>query len=86
MDQWEDDTLVAIKSVRNGQYKVMELPARQTTIITYSKPFNDYEQAEQFIEEQYSTAITVPVEDIEEEVQRRVHKARQVEESEENGI
>lgn len=71
MNQWEDDLLVAIKSVRNG-YKVVELPPRQANTVTSSQVF-DYEQAEAYIADQYPTATIVPIEDIEEETWRRQH-------------
>jgi len=71
MNEWQDETLVAIESQRNGKYKVLELPARQTDVLTSRRSFKDHEQAETYIDDQYPTAMSVQIEDIQEEKSRR---------------
>jgi hypothetical protein len=71
MNQWDDDTLVAIYVQDNGKYKVVELPARQSSTVMSRKTFSTYEQAEQYIDDQYPTALCVQPEDIREEQTRR---------------
>lgn len=71
MHEWEDETLVAIETQADGRYKVLELPARQVRVIRYHKLFTAYEKAEEHIADQYSRALTVQCEDIDEEQRRR---------------
>jgi hypothetical protein len=77
MRQWEDDTLVTIKPLDNGKFKVIELPARHTETVTSRRSFTGYEQAEQYIDDQYPTALSVQPEDIEEE--KRIRSQRRAE-------
>ncbi|MEO9027613.1 MAG: hypothetical protein ABI413_02255 [Ktedonobacteraceae bacterium] len=76
MDQWQDDTLVAIHQADSGTFKVIELPARHTKMHTSRKSFRLYEQAEGFITNQYTGVLRVQYEDIVEEVAAR--EARQL--------
>ena len=77
MSEWYDDTLVAILYMHHGRYKVLELPARQTTTVTSRRSFREYEVAEEYMVEQYPTALRVQVEDIAEEVRLRAAQAVQ---------
>jgi hypothetical protein len=76
MQQWEDDTLVAISSERGGRYRVLELPARSGRVHPSRRTFPAYEQAEDYINDQYPSALVVPIEDIQEEKKRRAVSAR----------
>ncbi len=77
--EWFDETLVAIKPLANGNYKVVELPARSTELCTFRRTFKHEEQAESYIDDQYPTARAVQMEDIEAELADR--SARMVEEA-----
>ncbi len=83
MYQWTDDTLVAILLRHDGRCRVLELPARQTTILRSKRAFRDEEQAEAYINEQYpASVLRVQVEDIAEEVRLRSAQAAQQEQAE----
>ena len=71
MQEWFDDTLVAIMAQRGGRYRVLELPARQADVIPSRRTFTSAEQAEDFISDQYPSALVVPIEDVREEAKRR---------------
>lgn len=77
--QWHNDTLVAIKGLDNGKFKVIELPARQTSMVTSRRSFKTEEQAEAYIVDQYSyiNALTVSMSDLElEQDNRKLHASR----------
>lgn len=75
--QWHDDTLVAIKELDNGKFKVIELPARQTSIYTSRRSFKTFEQAEGYIANQYSQVLIVSPSDLElEKDNRLLHSSR----------
>lgn len=69
--QWSNETLVAIKSLTNGNYKVVELPARCTNLYPSRRTFKREEQAESYIYNQYPTGLAVQMEDIEAELAER---------------
>lgn len=73
--QWFDETLVALKPLADGNYKVVELPARYTELYTSERTFTSEEQAESYIDDQYSTALAVQMEDIEAELAERSARA-----------
>lgn len=71
MEQWFDETLVAIISQARA-YKVLELPARSCHTHASPRYFRTPEQAERYIEKEYaSSVLTVAPEDIKEEQARR---------------
>ena len=76
MQQWADETLVATWQNKQGRYKVIELPARQTETFTARKSFRTLEQAEDYIQEQYENVLRVAYEDIQEERERRQVRAQ----------
>jgi len=71
MRQWEDDTLVATKITESGKFKVIELPARETEVITSRRTFGTIAKAEAYMLDQYPTATVVFPSDIEAEVEIR---------------
>jgi hypothetical protein len=88
MFQWQDETLVAIFFNEKGRYGVMELPARQTEIITSRRSFRDIESAEAFVADQYPNALVVRKSDILDEGEARkaqLHHREEVEPSERDG-
>jgi len=71
MNEWEDDTLVAIEIKDNGTCKVLELPARQTNVITSRRTFASWDAAEGYIDDQYPGALAVQAEDVRAEARNR---------------
>jgi len=74
MNQWYDETLVAIFYATNNKYEVWELPARQLcTVSMRGRSFHTEERAEQFIAEQFNSSdiLLVTADDILEEMKRR---------------
>lgn len=77
--QWEDETLVTVQylATTSGKYRVVELPARATTLCEprangRRMRFDTEHQAECWIERNYpSTVVLVQHEDITEEIERR---------------
>lgn len=65
MNQWHNDTLVAIKTLDNGTFKVLELPARQVDIITSRRSFRTFEAAQAYIADQYPQATEFSAGDLE---------------------
>jgi hypothetical protein len=59
MHQWQDDTLVATKITGSGKFKVIELPARETEVITSRRTFSTIGKAEAWMLDQYPTATVV---------------------------
>jgi len=76
MNQWFDDTLVAIDFIAEGcgYWKILELPARSTCIQRFRGKFFSLEKAEQVVSEQWpnSACIVVDPLDLTEEIARRV--------------
>lgn len=77
MNQWHDDTLVAIKALDNGAFKVVELPARQARVITSRRSFKTYEAAQAYIADQYPQASEFSADDLELERVGRQFQASQ---------
>jgi len=72
MNQWLNETLVAIEQTTNGKYRVIELPPRATTRIVRRRWFATVGRAETYIaEEWFDRCIVVQVEGITEEIERR---------------
>jgi hypothetical protein len=71
MNQWYDETLVATKTTERGKFKVIELPARETEVITSRRTFGTIGSAEAWMLDQYPTATAVFPSDIEAEVEIR---------------
>jgi hypothetical protein len=79
MNQWYDETLVAIFANVNNKFEVWELPARQLcTVSKRGRIFRTEERAEQFITEQFpDSVLRVTDDDILEEMKRREQAAKQ---------
>jgi hypothetical protein len=75
MDQWFNDTLVAIDFIAEGYgyWRIWELPARTTCIQRFPGKFFSLERAEQVVSEQWpgEACIVVDPLDLVEEVERR---------------
>ncbi len=74
MNEWNDETLVAIHANANNEWEVWELPARQVqTVSTRGRVFRSFEKAEAYIEEQFDAAniLRVEADDILEEMEER---------------
>ncbi len=79
MNQWYDETLVAIFANVNNKFEVWELPARQLcTVSKRGRIFRTVEQAEQFIAEQFpDIVLRVTDDDILEEMKLRAERSKQ---------
>lgn len=73
MNEWEDETLVAIATLGNNKFEVWELPARQRSRVPGRKPtFHRFERAEDYIALNYpATVLKVTVDDFRQEMERR---------------
>jgi hypothetical protein len=71
MNEWLNETLVAIETTSNGKYRVIELPAKATQRQMSKRRFAAAERAEDYIKERYSNVIRVEPQDITEEIERR---------------
>ena len=73
MNQWYDETLVAIFYATNNKYEVWELPARQLcTVSMRGRSFHTEDRAKSFVMSQFpDTVLIVSPDDILEETKRR---------------
>lgn len=74
MDQWFDSCLVAVRERMNRTWICVELAPRQTRAQTSVKAYASEERAREAIQENYNTddIICVEMDDITEEIQRRM--------------
>jgi len=86
MHQWQDDTLVATTITESGKFKVIELPARSTEVITSRSTFKTLYKAEAYMLDQYPNATVVHPSDIEAEIETRKARLAQVVEVEEESM
>ena len=73
MDQWYDETLVAIFANVNNKFEVWELPARQLSVVSKrGRIFHNEDRAKSFIAREFSMdVLIVTPDDILEEMKRR---------------
>jgi hypothetical protein len=79
MNQWQDETLVAIFANVNNKFEVWELPARQLcTVSMRGRIFHREERAKSFIAREFSMdVLIVTPDDILEEMNRREERSKQ---------